>query len=178
MKRKEYRIDDICIGFQSKEEYNEYLDEFELWEDYILLEKTNYGMLLQNKGFDVYKDINTEDMIYVNKDGSVMNSHDEVTGEETYDKIDGIISIKDLLKKFETDERKESYYRDYVLPIYERVCTALNENDTITKDYLYDLFGSLCDIYSYSFEIYSEEEYNDYFGCKLYDFKTGSRVRK
>lgn len=178
MNREEYKINDIYIGFQKKEEYNEYLDEFELWEDYILLEKTKYGMFLENKGFDIYKDINTEEKLYVNKEGLVINSTDEVTGEETYDKIVGIISIRDLLDKFKNDKREDSQYRDYVFPLYNRVCTALNGDDSINKDYLNDLFGSICDIYSYTFSIYDEEDYENYFGCRIYDFTTGSRVRK
>lgn len=174
MKNEEYMIDNIYIGFQKKEEYNEYLDEYELWEDHILLNKTKYGISFENKGFNIYQDINTGDKLYINSEGFVLDSDDE----EAYNRVEGIISVKDLLKKFENTERENSQYRNYVYPQYKRVCLALNDSDSITKDYLGDLFGNICDIYSYTFELCTEEDYEDLLGCQVYDFETGGRVRK
>ena len=178
MKEKEYNIEDIYIGFEKREDYNDFLEEFELWEDHILLEKTNYNISVGEQDIVVYKDIKNDNNIYVNNEGFVMNSVDELTGEERYHKIDNIINIKELVKLFQESNREESQYRRYVLPIYEKVFNLLKDRKSISNKELNKFFGNISDVYSYIFGIITEDEYEELFGCKTYDFETGARVRK
>ena len=43
---KRMNLDDIYIGLEIKDEYNEFLEEYELWEEHVLLEKTNNNLSL------------------------------------------------------------------------------------------------------------------------------------
>lgn len=176
--KNEMDVNNIYIGLERKDEYSDFLEEYELWEEHVLLEKTNYGLSLDNLGVSIYRNISTDEKLYVDKNGFVLNSHDEITGEERYHEISDIISIKELLNKFNIDKRDECQYRRYVMPIYEKVCSVLNNKTTVDFDQLNKIFGNINDIHSYVFELIDEDEYEDLFGCKTYDFSTGVRIRK
>lgn len=170
-------LDDIYIGLERKYEYNEFLEEYELWEEHVLLEKTNYNLSLGNLDVNVYRNISNDGRLYIDKEGFVLNSKDEVIGEERYHKICNIISLNELLNRFETSERDDCQYRRYVIPIYEKVSSIL-KNNSVDFNLLNKIFGNINDIHSYVFELIDEDEYEDLFGCKTYDFETGCRIRK
>lgn len=171
-------IDDIYIGLERKEEYSEFLEEYELWEEHVLLEKTKYVFNLFDKTIQVYENIENKDKLYIDKDGSVINSKDELTQEERYHQILSIISLKDLLKKYEEESRDDSQYRRYIMPIYKRVVEVLKDKESIDVPELKKIFGNINDIHSYVFKLIDEDEYEDLFGCRTYDFNKGCRIRQ
>lgn len=175
---KEISINDIYIGLERKDEYSEFLEEYELWEEHVLLEKTNFGLNLEELDINVYRNTSNDEKIYINNNGFVLESKDEIINGERYHKIVNLISLKDLLKKFETENRKDCQYRRYITPIYEKVYNILNNKSTISFDQLNKIFGNINDIHSYIFELITEDEYEELFGCKTYDFATGYRIRK
>lgn len=175
---KKMNINDIYIGLERKDEYSEFLEEYDLWEEHVLLEKTNYNLSLGNLDVNVYRNISNNEKLYIDNQGFILNSKDEVTGDERYHQICNIISLKDLLNKFDTDKRDDCQYRRYVMPIYENVSSILNKTDSVDFNLLNKIFGNINDIHSYVFELIDEDEYEDLFGCKTYDFETGCRIRK
>lgn len=175
---KEMNINDIYIGLERKDEYSEFLEEYDLWEEHILLEKTNYNFSLGNLDVYVFRNISNGEKLYIDKDGFVLNSKDDITGEDRYHQVCNIISLKKLLERFENDNRHDCQYRRYVLPIYEKVFNVLNDKNKVDIDLLNRIFGNINDIHSYVFELIDEDEYEDLFGCKTYDFETGCRIRK
>lgn len=176
--KKELKIDNIYIGLEKKEEYSEFLEEYELWEDHVLLEKTNYEFNLGNTSVCIFRNISDDINIYVDKNGFVLSSIDDITGEKRYHKIEDIISLNDLLKRFKSEKREDCQYRRYVMPIFEKLFNLLDNKDTIDINSLNKIFGNINDIHSYIFGFITEDEYEDLFGCRTYDFSTGSRIRK
>lgn len=173
-----FNINNLYIGFESKNEFNEFFEDYELWEGHVILEKTKYTLSVGDIGVEVYSDVETEELLYIGNNGYVVNSKDEVTREERYHQISNIVSLKELLKKFESEKRDDCQYRSYIMPIYQKVSELLNGKETISMRKLNRIFGNLNDIHSYVFRLIEEDEYEDLFGCKMYDFSTGSRVRK
>ena len=169
---KEFNIEDIYIGLECRDEYSEFLEEYELWERYVLLKKTNLCLSTDNIAVEMYKNIDTNDRLYIDQRGYVVNSKDEITGEDSYHQIKNIISLKDLLEKFEVESREDSQYREYIVPIYQRVLSVLKNKKNVTTLELNIIAGNLNDIHSYVFGLISEEEYDDLFGCKVYNFNT------
>lgn len=171
-KLKDYHISNLYIGLEKKEEYSEFLEEYELWEEHVLLEKTKYTFSVLNKTIQVYENIETKEKLYIDKDGLIINSK-----EEGYHQISKIISVKDLLKKYEEENREDSQYRRYIMPIYKRVAKVLKDKESISVSELNKIYGNINDIHSYAFELIDEDEYEDLFGCRTYDFNTGCRIK-
>ena len=175
---KRININDLYIGMEAKDEYSEYLEEYQLWEDHVLLEKTKYFLNLDNMSLEMYRNIETDQLLGIDEEGYVLNSKDELTREERYHKVTDIIRLSDLFSRYESDNRDNSQYRRYVAPLYSKVITYLRNKKTVTFSELDKIFGDLNDIHSYVFNIITEEEYEDLFGCKMYDFESNSRIRK
>ncbi len=173
---KEFNMDDIYIGLECKDEYSEFCEEYELWKEHIIMEKSDYYLSTGEITVNVYRNVETGEQLYIDNNGFVINSKDEITGEKVYHKVCDIISVRGLLKKYELDVRDDSQYRRYVMPIYQKTSNFLENKKTITLTELNTVFGNLNDIHTYLFDLIEEEEYEDLFGCRVYNFDTGKRM--
>ena len=75
---KRININDLYIGMEAKDEYSEYLEEYQLWEDHVLLEKTKYFLNLDNMSLEMYRNIETDQLLGIDEEGYVLNSKDEL----------------------------------------------------------------------------------------------------
>lgn len=84
-----------------------------------------------------------------------------------------IISFKDLIKKFETDKRIDSKYREYILDIYATITESIDNQDSILLEDLAYMIGAIYDLYVYTFGKMTEEEYDRDFapGHNVIDFE-------
>ena len=172
------KLDDIYIGFECKNEYSEFLGEYELWKNHVILMKTDYYLSVSKTIVQRYENIETCNYLYINNNGFVVNSRDEITNEKVYHQIHNLISLKDLLVKYESDDREDCQYQRYIAPIYEKVLNVLKNRKSITISELNAMSGNLYDIHTYVFGLIKDEEYEDLFGCRIYSFDTGKRIKR
>lgn len=173
---KEFNMDDIYIGLECKDEYSEFLEEYELWKEHIIMEKSDYYLSVGDITVNVYRNVDTGEQLYIDSNGFVINSKDEITGEKVYHRVCNIISVRDLLEKYKLDVRNDCQYRRYVMPLYQKVSNLFKSKKTITLSELNTVFGNLNDIHTYLFDLIEEDEYEDLFGCRVYSFDTGKRM--
>ena len=165
MQEKGLKISDIHIGYETKEGYDGFYDEFIPDDNFVLLLKTKYDFKLNNESkVKVFKNIFSNELVYIKKDNSVFDCYDDESFKNCINHfIDDIITVEDLIKKVKNEERKSSDYRDYIIPICDDLINAIKDKKVINYNELEEQFGNICARYVYSFELITEEDYDELF---------------
>lgn len=176
-------IEDIYICYANYYRYNEYFEEYEYEDNILFLENTNYVIDEDKKEeTKVYKNYFAPALrYYVKPDGEVI-----FFPEEDYDgycpyQISHLVSLKDLLKFYQNTKRKESQYRDFIKPVYQEAYSFIKNTQNIERFDLEPELTNICNLYTYVFEIITEEEYDKYYApnCNIISFdKYKKLIRK
>lgn len=174
---KKILIEDMYVCWGDFYYYDDYVEEYEYTSDVVLLKKSDYNFSIngENKIKSYINCFNEQIKYFVGEEGKIKrfsyNAREQIQWFPY--QFSDIISFKDLIKKFETDKRIDSKYREYVLDIYGTIVESIDNQDSILLEDLAYMIGHIYDLYVYTFGKMTEEEYDRDFapGHNVLDFE-------
>lgn len=177
MKKDEVlKVSNIYIGFEIKDVYDEFSDQYVEYNEIVALNKTDYCFKINDESkVQVFKNINTGEKVFLKNDNSVFHDDDSLVENHF---IDNLVSIETLFEKVNNSDRIDSNYRKQIMSIYSVIMKTIKNKEKINYIELKTQVGNICALYIYCFNYFTEEDYEEFFheeDSKVLDFENCKR---
>lgn len=149
MTRKEEKIniENIYIGCELKTIFLEELGTYEEIENLTMLEKQKYYLECETIKVELYKDLKSNNQIYLKNDGTVFHDYNNDDIEEHF--IDLLFSLKDMICDYKDKKPQNPYFKNIVYPSYSNINNLIKNKKNINQSDFLKITEDIVNLYAY-----------------------------